>query len=61
RGRPVVLVDDAISTGSTLQGLRLVLDKAGAHVAAEVAMLTEGERSQWENIIALGHLPLFTD
>jgi adenine phosphoribosyltransferase len=60
QGRRVVLVDDVISTGSTLQGMRLVLGKAGAEVAAESAILTEGERSQWEQIIALGHLPLFT-
>ena len=59
-GRRVVLVDDVISTGSTLQGMRLVLSKAGAEVVAESAIFTEGERSQWENIIALGHLPLFT-
>jgi adenine phosphoribosyltransferase len=60
-GRKVVLVDDVISTGSTLQGMRLVLDKAGAEVAAETAIFTEGERAQWEHIISLGHLPLFTD
>jgi adenine phosphoribosyltransferase len=60
-GKKVVLVDDVISTGSTLQGMRLVLDKAGAEVAAETAIFTEGERAQWEHIISLGHLPLFTD
>lgn len=59
-GKRVVLVDDVISTGSTLQGMRLVMDKAGAVVVAEAAIFTEGERSQWENILALGHLPLFT-
>ena len=61
KGRKVVLVDDVISTGSTLQGMRLVMEKADADVVAEAAILTEGERSRWENIIALGHLPLFTD
>jgi adenine phosphoribosyltransferase len=60
QGRRVILVDDVISTGSTLQGMRLVLQKAGAHVVAESAIFTEGERAQWENIIALGHLPVFT-
>jgi adenine phosphoribosyltransferase len=59
-GKKVVLVDDVISTGSTLQGMRLVLDKAGAEVVAEAAILTEGERAQWEHIVSLGHLPLFT-
>ncbi len=57
----VVIVDDVISTGSTLQGMRMILDKAGATVAAETAIFTEGEKSKWLHIIALGHLPLFTD
>ena len=56
----VVLVDDVISTGSTLQGMRLVMEKAGASVVQEVGIFTEGERAQWRHIIALGHLPLFT-
>ena len=60
RGKKIVLVDDVISTGSTLQGMRLVLTKAGAEVVAESAIFTEGERAQWEKIIALGHLPVFT-
>jgi adenine phosphoribosyltransferase len=59
-GKRVVLVDDVISTGSTLQGMRLVLNKAGAEVVAEAAIFTEGERAQWQNIIALGHLPVFS-
>ena len=61
QGKKVVVVDDVISTGSTLSGMRLIINKAGAAVAAEAAILTEGERSQWLHIIALGHLPLFTD
>ncbi len=61
QGKKVVIVDDVISTGSTLQGMRMVLEKAGATVVKEAAILTEGERSKWESIISLGHLPLFTD
>lgn len=61
RGKRVIIVDDVISTGSTLQGMRLLLDRAGATVAAEAAILTEGERAKWRDIIALGHLPVFTD
>ena len=57
----VVLVDDVISTGSTLQGMRLVMSHAGAAVVAEAAIFTEGERAQWQSILALGHLPVFTD
>ncbi len=60
-GRRVALVDDVISTGSTLQGMRLLMDKAGAQVVAEAAIFTEGDRAKWRQIIALGHLPVFTD
>jgi adenine phosphoribosyltransferase len=61
KGRKVVTVDDVVSTGSTLQGMRMVIDKAGASVVADAAIFTEGDRAQWMHIIALGHLPLFTE
>lgn len=60
-GGKVVIVDDVISTGSTLQAMRMILNKAGASVVSEAAIFTEGDRAQWNNIISLGHLPLFTD
>ena len=59
-GKNVVVLDDVISTGSTLQGMRMLMERAGANVVKEAAILTEGERSQWEQIVSLGHLPLFT-
>ena len=61
KGKRVVILDDVISTGSTLQGMRLLLVKAGADVVAEAAIFTEGERAKWADIISLGHLPVFTD
>jgi adenine phosphoribosyltransferase len=60
-GKTVGLVDDVISTGSTLQGMRLLMNKAGAKIAVEAAIFTEGDRAQWHNIIALGHLPVWVD
>jgi adenine phosphoribosyltransferase len=57
----VVILDDVISTGSTLQGMRMILDKASANVVAEAAILTEGDRAEWMHIVSLGHLPLFTE
>jgi adenine phosphoribosyltransferase len=59
--RQVVLLDDVISTGSTLQGMRQIVEKVNAQVAAEAAILTEGEKARWEHVLALGHLPIFTD
>ena len=61
QGKKVIILDDVISTGSTLQGMRMIMDKAGASVVKEVAILTEGEKSKWLHIISLGHLPVFTD
>jgi adenine phosphoribosyltransferase len=61
KGKRAVIVDDVISTGSTLQGMRMIMEKAGAEVVCEAAILTEGERAKWEHVIALGHLPLFTE
>ncbi|MDP2995805.1 MAG: phosphoribosyltransferase family protein [Anaerolineales bacterium] len=61
RDKKAVLVDDVISTGSTLQGMKMIMEKAAAEVVCVAAILTEGERAKWNHIIALGHLPLFTD
>ena len=61
KGKKAVILDDVISTGSTLQGMRMILDKAGTSVAAEAAIFTEGDRAKWMHIVALGHLPLFTE
>jgi len=60
-GKKVMLVDDVISTGSTVQGMRILMEKAGAEVAGEAAILTEGDRAQWNHVISLGHLPVFPE
>ena len=57
----LVIVDDVISTGSTLQGMHLILDKAGAEIVADAAILTEGDRARWRHTISLGHLPVWLD
>lgn len=57
----VVLLDDVISTGSTLQGMRLIVGKAGAEVIGEAAIFTEGDRAKWTGVISLGHLPVWVE
>jgi len=61
KGKKAVILDDVISTGSTLQGMRMILEKSGTTIAAEAAILTEGDRAKWMHIVSLGHLPLFTE
>lgn len=61
QGKRVVLLDDVISTGSTLKGMRQIIDKAEGEVVTMAAILTEGDREKWADVISLGHLPLFTE
>ena len=59
RGRRVVVVDDVVSTGSTLEGMRQLVQRAGGEIVAEAAVFTEGDAQETSGIVALGHLPLF--
>jgi adenine phosphoribosyltransferase len=61
RDNKVMIIDDVISTGSTLQGMRLLMERAGGEIIGEAAIFTEGERAKWGEIISLGHLPVFVD
>ncbi len=56
----VILVDDVISTGSTLEGMKQVIKAAGGNVIKIAAVFTEGEQD-WSHVIALGNLPVFLD
>lgn len=59
KGKKVALIDDVVSTGSTFAGLKKLMKKAGAKVAAEVAVFTEGDPKKWIHVISLGNLPVF--
>ncbi|VAW30782.1 Adenine phosphoribosyltransferase [hydrothermal vent metagenome] len=59
QGKKVVLVDDVISTGSTLKGMENVVVQAGGEVVKIAAVFTEGD-ANWSHIVALGNLPVFT-
>lgn len=61
KGKKVIIVDDVISTGSTQKAMRAVVEKAGAEIAAEAAILTEGNPEKWEEILSLGNLPVWVD
>lgn len=58
-GKRVVLLDDVISTGSTLKGMQDLMDTIGANVVAVATIFTEGDPDKWPDVVSLGHLPLF--
>ena len=59
RGKKVALVDDVISTGSTLKGMEDVVGQAGGEIVKSAAVFTEGD-ADWSHIVALGNLPVFS-
>lgn len=56
----VVIVDDVISTGSTLEGMRRLVERASGKPVGEAAIFTEGDEAKWQEVVAVGHLPVFT-
>ena len=60
RDQRVVIVDDVISTGSTLEGMRRVVERASGKLVGEAAIFTEGDEAKWQEVVAVGHLPVFT-
>ncbi len=60
RGKRVIVVDDVISTGSTLHGMEKLVLKAGGQVAQIAAIFTEGD-DDWSRVVALANLPIFRD
>lgn len=60
KDKRIILVDDVISTGSTLAGMRKLVEEAGGEVIADAAAFTEGnDPAKWQDIIAIGNLPVF--
>ncbi|MCL4254731.1 MAG: adenine phosphoribosyltransferase, partial [Anaerolineae bacterium] len=55
----VLLLDDVISTGSTLMGMQSIIEKSGGTVVKIAAIFTEGDPQKWTHIVALGNLPVW--
>ena len=59
-GKQAIVVDDVVSTGSTLRGMEKIVEKAGGEVTCIAAVFTEGDQD-WSHIVALGNLPIFSE
>ena len=59
RGKRMLIVDDVISTGESLQAMEELVDKAGGIIAGKMAVLAEGDAQDRDDIITLAPLPLF--
>lgn len=59
RGKRILIVDDVISTGRSLQALEEIAAAAGADVVGKMAVLAEGDTASRTDISYLEKLPLF--
>ncbi len=59
KGKRVLIVDDVISTGESLEAVRQLVKEAGAIEAAACAFIAEGDAADRKDIIFLEKLPLF--
>ena len=59
RGKRVLIVDDVISTGESLNALIKLVEAAGGNIVGKAAVLAEGDAADRDDIIFLEKLPLF--
>ncbi len=59
KGKRVLIVDDVISTGESLNALTELANVAGGKIAGIATVLAEGEAANRDDIIFLEELPLF--
>ena len=59
KGKKVLIVDDVISTGGSLQSLENLVLQSGGEIVGKMAILAEGDAISRDDIIYLEELPLF--
>ena len=59
KGKRVLIVDDVISTGESIEAVKRLVNEFGADIVACCAPLAEGDAADRDDIIFLEKLPLF--
>ena len=59
KGKRVLIVDDVISTGESLEALSTLVTQVGGNIVGKMSVLAEGDAIGREDIIYLAPLPLF--
>ncbi len=59
KGKRVLLIDDVISTGESLEAMEKLVEASGGTIAGKMAVLAEGDAIDRSDITVLKPLPLF--
>ena len=59
KGKNVLVVDDVVSTGSSLEAIENILGQVGANIYAKAFVFAEGEAAERKDVIYVNALPLF--
>ena len=59
KGKRVLIVDDVISTGESLEAIEYLVKQAGGNIVGKMAVLAEGDAIDREDLVVLSPLPLF--
>ena len=60
KGKRILIIDDVISTGKSLEALETLVREAGGVVCGRMAVLAEGDAIERDDITVLAPLPLFS-
>ena len=58
KGKKVGIVDDVVSTGASLKGLEMLVDKAGGTIYKKAFVLAEGAAKDRDDVIYLQSIPV---
>ena len=61
KGKKVGIVDDVVSTGASLAGLELLVQKAGGIIHKKAFVLAEDKAADRKDVVYLATIPVFTD
>jgi adenine phosphoribosyltransferase len=59
KGKKVGIIDDVVSTGASLKGLELLVEKAGGIIHKKAFVLAEDAAADREDVVYLATIPLF--